>query len=273
VTIIENFNNYGTSDTNVAGLGSAGGEFTGAWAGSNNPDYAPGQNLNYFAPGYNNTGNETGPEDGAARQGGDPNVGNGAYRTLAGSGLTGTIWASALARVDGIGRVSFRFDDPRVVGPIYAQLRGTGDGMVSASITYDNLTITDTSSPDRFLASETHLMLIRLGIDPVTTTFALWVNPDLSGGEAGLSTPLYNVSAPTNDMIGPTLQDVGVGFFGTGETSLRLLDAIRLSNDIDGFIQVTALPEPRGVFLAAQAILLVVSGRRYNIFLRRRSGR
>ncbi|MGD9719722.1 MAG: PEP-CTERM sorting domain-containing protein [Pirellulales bacterium] len=258
-TISDYFNNYGTVATNVAGLGVAGGGWAGPWAGSSVPDYAPGVNLTYSAPGYDNSDNETGLEDGAAQQGSDPNVGNSADRSLA-VDFTGTIWVSALAKVDGVGRARVAFDAPRVVGPIYGFLWGDGNGLVGGGVTYNNLNTTDTSSPARFSAADTHLMLMRIGIGVTNTDFALWVDPDLTGGDIGLPAPLYNVSASNNVMIGTTLQEVGVGFFGSGAPSGRLIDAVRVSNDIDGFYRVTAVPEPTSLLLASLAVIgLVVS--------------
>lgn len=259
-TITEYFNNYGTIPVNVAGLGGAGDGWQGAWGGSSNPDYAPGAGLTYLAPGYSNSGNLIGLEHGAAQQGSDLNSGNGASRTLVGSGFTGTIWASALARTSGTAGVFLFFDEPRVVGPIYASLWGTSGDMVRASVTYNNLTITDSSSTARFPASDTHLMLTRITIGPSNTSFAFWVDPDLSGGESGLPAPLYDVSGINNSMIGTTFQDVGVGFINPSGPVKPQLDAIRVSNELDGFLQVTAVPEPSTLAIACMAALLIMIG-------------
>jgi len=141
------------------------------------------------------------------------------------------------------------------VGPIYAGIYGTPQGDVGALVNYNLFNTTDTSATARFLAGATHLMLVRIEIGATLTSFALWVDPDLTGGEGGLPAPLYNVSAANNNMIGSVLQDIGVGFFGSGAAGSPLqMDAIRVSNEPDGFSQVTAVPEPKTLALLLAAI-------------------
>ncbi len=99
-TAMDHFNGYGTVQKDL--LGSTGSEiagWAGPWATNAASDYHPGIQLNYNAPGYSNAPNFNGPADGTsgANFGGGISASAVATRSFT-TGLTGTIWVSALAQ-------------------------------------------------------------------------------------------------------------------------------------------------------------------------------
>jgi hypothetical protein len=65
-------------------------------------------------------------------------------------------------------------------------------------------------------------------------SYRLWVDPSLDGTEASLGSPLFPRTG-LNALAG-SLTNIGVAFSGSGGT----LDAIRLSNDADGLLDVAS---------------------------------
>lgn len=78
-------------------------------------------------------------------------------------------------------------------------------------------------------------MLIRLKITDTGTSAALWVNPDLSGGEEGLGTPLLSDTA-TVRVVPETIQ------FKPADTSGKIqIDEIRIGNTFGAVLGQTSI--------------------------------
>src|SRR5690606_12162770 len=183
---------------------------------------------------------------GAAGYGGG-NAGNITSR-LFDETMTGTIWVSALAQVtSNSGDVVLWFrDDPHGPNANFIALRGSATGIDTAPAAVLRYGASDNSvSTDTFALNTTHLLLARSPVDHQDDLdrIEFCVNPDLSGGEAGLGAPL--------------LSDDGASVFDNGVAGARLsfeiaggvIDAIRISNDADGFTDVTLVPEPASLGL------------------------
>ena len=86
------------------------------------------------------------------------------------------------------------------------------------------------------------LVLIRLKITDSGTSAALWVNPDLSGGEEGLGTPLLSDTA-TVRIVPETIQ------FSPADTSGKIqIDEIRIGNTLGAVLGQTSIyPETLAV--------------------------
>jgi hypothetical protein len=245
-TIVEYFNGYGDQQVNLFGLGKAGNGWAGAWALNSRPDYRPGTQLTYSGAGYSNAGNLGGANSGVASYelgANNSQSGQIAYRSFA-EPLTGTIWISYLAHVDGGSGTAapdvLMWFNRSVNTQNYFGLRSTWVDATDQSLGYTTGAAiryaNDTSSyVGSYASGEVHLMLARLDITPGgNDTFDMWVNPDLTGGEGGLGTPVFSMSG--SNAYGNGLADVGVSFSGFES----MLDAIRVSN---GFNMVV-IPEP-----------------------------
>lgn len=101
-----------------------------------------------------------------------------------------------------------------------------------------------------------YLLLARVTVDYQDNLdrIEFWVNPDLSNGEAGLGTPLLSADGANvlNAVAGPRVS------FSSGGA----LDAIRISNDPDGFEYVTAVPEPASLGALGLGGLVLLRRRR-----------
>lgn len=239
----EYFNGYGSGDVNLSGLGSTGGGWAGAWANDTGPNYQGGSQLTYTATGYSNLGNSSGTTDGRAHEGGGATT-NIATRTLA-TGMTGTVWVSALMSDEG--------------GADFAAalVLDVGAATTNSLRIVEQGTDTDQRSTfyngaenqpgagvgmGAYVDGTVGLLLVRVdmdhngsGHDRVTA----WFNPDLSGGQSTIGSGF--LVGETVDVFGPTFDGLGVAFSrGNG-----VIDAIRISNDANGFqLVTTAVPEP-----------------------------
>ncbi|HEX7010548.1 MAG TPA: hypothetical protein VF184_11230 [Phycisphaeraceae bacterium] len=258
-TITEYFNGYGESTVDLSGLGAAGDGWSTGWIDNTNPDYVPGTQLTYTAAGYSNAGNESGPDDGAAVYGGG--TAGSIVRRGVGEfpGLGGTIWVSALVRIS------------EANGEVLLWLGGSSANNYIAIRTgqvafrYNGASQTGAA----VATNQTHLMLakIQVNVDGDNDTIEYWFDPDLSGGEAGLGAAVFSGSG--QHVFGQTtvegetvlldMSGIRLSFAGAGST----IDAIRISNDADGFLKVTsAIPEPATVGLSAAGALTLLMHRR-----------
>lgn len=236
-TAYDHFNDYG--ETRFDLLGNAGSEsdgWAGPWENNGAPDYYPGVQLNYSALGYTNAPNQSDLNDGAAgiSEGGGITASSVATRSFT-AGLTGTVWVSALGthtlsdQVPGeTGNVLFWFDKAGVAANNdFMAIRGEVAHLRFLGVN---------QSTGSFPIDETHLLLakIELDVSGANDAISFWVNPDLSGGEAGLPAP--TLSASGADAYGAALDNIGVSFVYNGS----FIDAIRVSNEADGFAKVVA---------------------------------
>jgi hypothetical protein len=261
---VEYFNDYGSATVGlVAGNLNGGSGWSGAWQGGASNSYFQAANPTYSGTGYADTGNDSGSDDGVARGSSTSSV---AYRTLANGGMGGTIWLSAIVQQTASGDMLLWLDKTSTattgVEREFVSLRGStgtsGDNTPEAVMSY-NGSGDMTSSAVNFAAG-THLFLVRVDMNYSATLDAIsfWINPVLTGGEAGLGAPIY--TANTLDAYG-TLFD-GIGFSSDGTQST--LDAIRISNESDGFQFVTTgVPEPSmAVLMLAGAAGFIARRRR-----------
>lgn len=259
--IVEYFNGYGTTTTTVTGLNGGEG-WTGAWAGDLNPDYVPlaenaAFNLTYTAAGYSNAGNGSAPSDGLAMMGGG-SAGSVTSRTLRSggttvdTGLTGTIWISALANSgsSSSSHMLVWMDRPDVTNS-YVAIRG-----LAARLRYAGTDLTGAAS--EYAINTTYLFLAKVVINASGTndTLDFWINPNLTGGEAGLGTPKLSGANNTN-AYGNAFSGIGLSFEGYGK-----IDSIRISNSASAFSDVTLVPEPAFAGIVGLAAVAGLARRR-----------
>jgi hypothetical protein len=269
-TLLEHFNNYGTERVAVQGLGTEGDGWGGAWGGNTRPDYLPGYQLTYNDPNYNNAPNLSGPNHGVATYELDAAgsmSGQFVRRNLA-EPMTGTIWISALGETNGPSGSGLLPPDvifwlnANVNNQNYFGLRSETtsaagqplEWQLRSSIRYANTT---PAYRGAFANGETHLMLVRLDLDVNELghdNLQFWVNPNLSGGAGGLGAPVWDMSG--SNMF-ESLTSVGISFTGVGS----YMDAIRISNDPNGFEMVTMVPEPGALSLLGLGALAMLRRR------------
>jgi hypothetical protein len=266
-TITEYFNDYGTATANINGKGAADDGWAGAWSSSTSPTsyyagYTAGSQLTYSAAGYAGAGNDNGADDGLLSAGPGAGVANTSFRAFD-TGLTGTIWISLQVNVSADAKdILFLLDASNTNNVI--GLRGS-TGIASGNtskvpepmVKYNSGT--DTSDNTTFAAGATHLFLARIGMNASgnADTLDFWVDPIL-GAAAPTSAALYSKSGA--DAYGASLDGIGVTFASAGGS----IDAIRVSNDVDGYVQVTSVPEPSVVLtlLAGAPMMLLRRSRR-----------
>ncbi len=268
-TLVENFN-YGPA-ANRIDLPST---TTGGWAEpwgpgidylSNKvaldvaPNYGTGFQLTYDAPGYVNAqpsgqlisggagADSTGPTYAAVVSG----------RGIRG-GMEGTIWISALARLDGTdeGQDVLLWLDRTAAGngvnagDAFIGLRKSGYIQLRHSGNVNLFEASDTT----YAAGEVHLLLARLVLnaDGTADELSFWINPNLHD----LGAP--NLFASGGDFFGDTLEGIGLSLGSAGGA----IDAIRISNAPDGFLAVTGVPEPAGTGVLALASIVLTRRRR-----------
>ena len=252
--VAEYFNDAGTSGANLNTLG---------WTNPiSNTSYVAGTQVNYSAPGYSSAGNQSDTNDGAAT---GSNTTNLVYKTIA--GMTGTVWVSAAVSQTTNGDVLLWLDKTNTTASgtdrDFVALRGTtltspsAPGTPEAVIAYNGATDDGSDNTDLVLSTP-HLILLKIDMNfsAALDRITFWVDPDLSGGEAGLGTTVGSANGPkylkdTADAYGTSFDGYGLSFSATS----NVLDALRVSNDADGFVWVTTgVPEP------TTAALLGVAG-------------
>ena len=267
-TLREDFN-YGRDGNRVDVVSYTHGGWSEPWGGGKNyqtgqyvlgntPAYHTADQLSHAATGY---ADSRAPgwliSGGAGTVGGDTASAVVAGRGIAG-GMSGTIWISALARIDSHdpGQDALLWLDrtsagnaPGNAGDAFIGLRKGGLIQLRHS---GDVNLNEPGDPT-YEAGVTHLLLARLILDEdggVNDSLAFWIDPDL----ADLGAP--DLLAGGANLFGTTLDGIGISV-GPGGGAL---DAIRISNARDAFAQVTLAPEPAAIGLLAAAAPLL--GRR-----------
>jgi hypothetical protein len=269
-TLTENFD-YGSTPParDLVGLGSTAGEFSSSWtgtAGQNN--YQANSNLTYAETGYNNAGNSPAGQGVAVEIAGS-NMDRISSRTFD-TDLTGTIWISALIRTNGDGTNNSQAgiwlggeNNATFLNSAAFGIRGFGEDRWTRYGNANHFGNNIDAQGSAISRNDVTLALARVSIDYSGTSDRIetWFNPDLSLGAASIGTAqqLYDGS----DVFGTGLNRIGLSFAQGGGTNFAEIDNIRISNELDGFDQVTSIPEPSTFLMVASALSLSVFFRRW----------
>lgn len=259
--ITEYFNDYGATHRAVSGLGAAGDGWAGAWQGgttvNTHPSYQPITGsfpaFTFSNANYDDSGNLTGSNDGFLRGGGS--AGSISYRTFS-SGLTGTVWASVVVRPSDSQDILFWLDSGGNTATNFVALRNTRKPRMRVNGV-------DIATNDTTFGNNTpFLFLVKMEVNGVGNNDSLqfWVKgegDDLSS-ETALGSAIY--TSNSSDIFGAALDDVGFSFGGTNSR----VDALRISNGVNGFQDVTIIPEPStyGAIFGILALTAVYWSRR-----------
>jgi hypothetical protein len=234
-TPIVDYFDYGAAGNALKAFGTAGGGWAGAWS-LNGMLYLPTPNLTYTAAGYNGADNLT--TTGCA------GTGSGAaavtQRSLS-TPMTGTFYVSAIVSYDGSSDMLLWLDRPETTNNFVAIRAGAAKTRFNG-----------TDNTGKAIASGTHLLLAKLTVSAGSDTLDFWVDPNLSGGEAGL--PTADISKSGSDAYGTSFSGVGI----SGTTNNRL-DALRIGT----FNEVVGVPEPATLGLVALGGLMMIFRRRH----------
>jgi len=272
-TITDDFNDYGTTSTYISGMGTAGGGWAGGWTGTATtgyPQYQPNATITFNSPNYSTAGNQSGTNDGMVVTGdGNTNAAKAAYRSFSTS-LTDTIWISALTQFSNAAPDVMLILDATSGTSNYVGIRNEAS-KAQAIIATGGIADNDEFGPDVadnvYPTNAPLLLLTRIQIDVSGTNDRIdyWIFDDKSS-----TTNIPALPATADDVlaIAPSFSKTG-NFFGTGLDAIGValtktgtsVDAIRISNDADGFKQVTSVPEP-GLLGAAALGLLALRRRR-----------
>jgi hypothetical protein len=177
--------------------------------------------------------------------------------------LRNTVWFSFLLNqptIDSRGGITFNQNtsapsNPRVVATGTELRLGLGLTLQAAGQGANLLTL-----------GETALILGQLTIDPVgDETLNIWINPDVSGGIAGLGAVDTSLSEQTASLEGGVTR-VGVQSYAS-DSQGGIVDTLILSDDADpnqAFADVTGvlIPEPSTLFFSALSALGLLRRRR-----------
>jgi hypothetical protein len=247
---------------------SGGSGWTGVWGTSTSAAQNTGTilidsdvNLAYATGGYNVTQTGTGLAYGT----------NSAFRGInryVDTNLTGTIWFSLLVRNAATGdragiNLNHHHDLPASAASDFTQ--GAFDiGLFGTDliVRYNSV---NSSSLATLTLNSTHLILgqIVLNSSGVNDTLRVWADPADLGA---LGTPLFDV---TTANLGVDLYMLGVYAWGAAGTQRGNVDALRASDDLDafqdvtGYIEVVEVPAPSGIAsIAALSAGLIARRRR-----------
>lgn len=174
------------------------------------------------------------------------------------TGLSGTVWFSLLANVTGAtSNAGITFD-----------ISGYTSGLPRVGLVGDTLyagvsEFSATSST--VVLGSTALIVGRLVTNSAgNETLDVWLNPDVSGGIAGLGTAAGSYSGNVAS-LDDGVNRIGLSAYrdltGTGGR----LDALRLSNSADpnqAFLDVTTVPEPSALLSGLLGLVLVCRRKR-----------
>lgn len=248
-TVLLDFNDAATG--NLPGQSGLGTGTTGSWGGSTDIDVVAGDLTAPASTNYSVTQSRTAQ----SIRGGT----NARQATIAlSTPLTGnTIWGSFLINLNGQtsgGRGGITLNptlgsnpaDPRIFvidDDVQAWL--TGNSGAEAAITSSAVS-----------ASTTALILFQIEVaDTGNDTINLWLNPDVTNiGSA-------DANHSSTDFLGAGgISTLGIFSYNGG---IPTIDNVRLSDDADAFLKVTAIPEPSTFLLVGVAGLAVLMLRRY----------
>ena len=262
--ITEYFNDYGTVQANINGLGSATGGWSGAWAHSLSCYYEPGINGAYNQTGYSNAGNQTGTNDGCAAHHTSTYVGSRGFDQTMGNDC----WMSVLMTFSNNTYAATSF----ILNP-WSDMNWPGDGNSDGCFGLDRIdgqakawfaygaggARSTIASTDTHADGTWHLFVARLEVNydaNQNDRLAVWIDPaELTSGAAGLGTPVF--LGQGQDCISP-LSRVGLN---CGNTSY--IDSIRIS---DSGLNAVLVPEPSTLTLLGLAALLMLLRRRLKLF-------
>ncbi len=254
--VTEYFNNYGTTaptDMTSAALNGGSGWST-AWAGNTSaPIYEPGTQLTYTATGYSASDNESGSNDGAIK-GGASDV---SFASRQVSSMDGTVWLSML--VSGL-------KSSATVGFSSSGANNTWLRAEAAQLRWrqPSGTITNYAIGSTLSESGTHLLLGRIVFNATgNETVHWWIDPTLNTNGTAPS-DASAVVARTVDQLGIGLTRINLTGTSTSTTNAPArFDAIRISNDANGFQQVTqVIPEPTGLMALSAGAMCLLPRRR-----------
>lgn len=263
----EYFNDYGTTSVSLAGNALNGGQgWSTPWSGTASPQYITASTAGlYSGAGYSTNGNLNGSSHGA---GSASMPGEVAYRQF--TPMTGTIWLS----------VSVRLSDPAQNALFWLDKTNTGvngvdrdflalrpvSSVSTALISYagadDN---TSTATPKPVGTANLFLARIQMNASGVNDNITFWLNPDLSGGLAGLGETVGGTNGPAyvktgSDAYGTTFDGIGISADNTA--NIRF-DSIRVSDEANAFEFVTTgVPEPTAAGAMALAAVSLAGRRR-----------
>jgi hypothetical protein len=248
--ITEYFDYGGTGGTTIGGKGDATGGWAGAWIGTgsgyNATQTYSTANLTYTAVGYANTGNDSSTGIATANT---ATIQTAPQVRHIDGGLGGTIWISFLARST---NVASGGNGEALVGFNQTSPLNGSDSVLgllrNAAVVRWKSGSTTLVTPS---AETTYLFLakIEMNVSGADDRITAWVNPDLTSLGTGEVRPLAD--------IGTALASIAVL-----NTTSGSVDAIRISNDVDGFAKVTAVPEPASLSLLALAGCVAMRRRR-----------
>lgn len=251
--MVVDYFDYGPANGELGGQGAAASGWAGSWIAplslaSFGPDYRADVNLSYVADGYDGTANSAGTGMAGYVKSTSPGYMTKRYFSTP---ATGTVWLSAILNYSASGADLLIWIDPPESGtgdpPVFIGVRSG-----AAKMRYGS----DLTGPA--VSVGTHLLLAKMEVDPAgIDTVSLWIDPDLSAGEAGLGAP--GIVGSTLDKFGDSISGVA---FSCSEHKNLGIDALRISADVDGFAQVTSVPEPMTLAMLAMSGLLVIRRRR-----------
>lgn len=240
----ENFD-YGVADQPLVNLNGGAG-WSGAWdAGSRRTQYDADVNVTPAVTGYSNAGNIGGS---ATLGAGSDSIHIRQFTTAA-----TTVWFSAAVFVDESTDRILLWIDSTTAAANSGDIIGVSEG--TSFYRYNNTTTTGTAAAP----VGTPFLLVakaEINVSGSNDRLSFWFNPSDTTSEATLGTPtLTDAGANT---FGDEIGGIAIQFFGSGLTGGHI-DAIRVGTTLQ---DVTAIPEPATLALAATGGVLVASRRR-----------
>ncbi len=174
----ENFNNYGTTNAHIGGMGSAGNGWEGSWVKGNAGIYDQGS-LSYTQAGYNNMDNQQGTNDGAIGESGGANFTGRHFSDT----LGGTVWLSYIGY---LGTDTYRKTSMAFSNLYFGVTANEEKNNAFYHIGYGGTYVFGTAD---YSSTDVHLVLAKVEFDLEGSNdrFTMWIDPDsLTGGEAGL---------------------------------------------------------------------------------------
>lgn len=180
------------------------------------------------------------------------NQGTARRQNRATGGLIGDIWMSWLMAPSADGRLGLNLN-----GSVKGFNGADNVRVIAVGSSFNVYGPGTNSQTGVFTAGDTYLLLGLLQMDSSGTDdrLRLWVDPNVGLGE----TDVLTNQTPAHDLVlddaimGSSLDTVGVVAYAASNNP-GYLDSLRISNDVDGFTQVTGVapvPEPTSLMLLA----------------------